>query len=343
MNANRFGQLFSVTTFGESHGQALGCVIDGCPAGIAIDSERVQAWMNRRRPGQSAITSGRQEADQPEILSGVFEGKTLGTPIAMFVRNIDSRSNDYSRASAAARPGHATDLWQEKFGHSDFRGSGRASGRETVSRVMAGAIAEQFVRSVVGECGIAGFVSQLGPWMLPPNRLEIKTKLLEEQWYADRFPARIPDEEVALQAQEGLKKAKVEGESFGGMCELYLHGVPRGLGQPVFRKLKNDLVNAMMSVGATAGVDIGEGFESVARAGSEFHGTSQTYGGLRGGISTGDLIHLRVAFKPASTLGAMAQAGRHDPAIVPRALPVLEAMAWLVLADHLLWQRLDRI
>jgi chorismate synthase len=342
VSANRFGHLFSVTTFGESHGAGLGAVIDGCPAGIVIDEARLHAWMERRRPGQSDVTSARKEADAVEILSGVFEGKTLGTPIAMLTRNVDVRSEDYSRESVAARPGHATDLWQEKFGHSDYRGSGRASGRETVARVMAGAVAEMFVRSVFPEARVAGFVSQLGPWDVQGNRLEIKTKLLESDWVADRFAARIPDEEISAAARDGLKNAKNEGESFGGSCELYLQGLPLGLGQPVFHKLKNDLASAMLSVGATAGVDFGEGFDNVGRTGGEFHAPGQSYGGLRGGISTGDLVHMRVAFKPASTLGAMATAGRHDPSIVPRALPVLEAMTWLVLADHILWRRLDQ-
>lgn len=314
MSANDFGHLFRVTTFGESHGEALGCVIDGCPAGIEFDNQKLQAWLDRRRPGQNATVSSRNEPDQAEILSGVFEGKTIGSPIAMIVRNQDARSKDYSREKVQARPGHAADLWQEKFGHSDYRGSGRASGRETVARVMAGAVAQMFVRSQVPECEVSGRIEQLGPWK--------------------------GEETEAI--NEGLKKAKAEGQSFGGTVELILKGVPRNLGQPVFHKLKSDLAAAMMSVGATVGVEFGEGFSSTDKMGSDFHDRKQTYGGLRGGISTGDPIQMRIAFKPASTLGKMAKEGRHDPAIVPRAVPVLEAMAWLVLADHLLWRRLDR-
>jgi chorismate synthase len=312
VSANDFGHLFRVTTFGESHGTALGCVIDGCPAGINFDFQKLQTWMDRRRPG-SATTSARQEPDQVEVLSGVFESKTLGTPIAMIVRNVDARSQDYSREKIKNRPGHAADLWQEKFGHSDFRGSGRASGRETVSRVMAGAVAQMFVQSEIKECQIDGVITQLGPW-------------------------KGSDPAIA----EGLIEAKTKGESFGGIVELSLKGLPPNLGQPVFHKLKTDLAAAMMSVGATTGVEFGEGFSSTEKLGTSFHNEEQNYGGLRGGISTGDPISMRIAFKPASTLGAMAREGRHDPAIVPRAVPVLEAMAWLVIADHLLWRRLDR-
>lgn len=318
MNANRFGQLFSVTTFGESHGSALGCVIDGCPAGVTWDASRLQVWMDRRRPGAHAATSQRNEPDTVEVLSGVFEGRTLGSPIAMITRNQDARSSDYSREKIAERPGHAADLWDEKFGHSDYRGSGRASGRETVARVMGGAVAEMFVRHVLTEATVSGVIAQLGPWR-PESAI-------------------LPTEVV-----EGLSRARTEGESYGGVVRLTMSGLPAGLGQPVFHKLKSDLAMAMMSVGATAGVDFGDGFLSTDKRGSEFHSEDQIYGGLRGGISTGGAITMRVAFKPASTLGKMAREGRHDPAIVPRALPVLEAMAWLVVADHVLWRRLDQI
>ena len=233
----------------------------------------------------------------------------------MIVRNIDARSKDYTREKVQSRPGHAADLWQEKFGHSDFRGSGRASGRETVARVMAAAVAEMFVHAQVPECQITGTIVHLGPW---------------KGTETDKISA-------------GLIKAKAEGESYGGVVEIALQGLPRGLGQPVFHKLKTDLAAAMMSVGATVGVEFGDGFSSTDKLGSSFHDQTQNYGGLRGGISTGDPVSLRVAFKPASTLGAMAREGRHDPAIVPRAVPVLEAMAWLVVADHLLWRRLDEV
>lgn len=294
--------------------------------------------MDRRRPGQSAVVSGRQESDQVEILSGVFEERTTGAPIALMVRNQDARSQDYSREKVAQRPGHAADLWQEKFGHSDYRGSGRASGRETVARVMAGAVAEMFVRTQVTDCRVAGWVKQLGPWLADPADIGASA----EMWSADRFVARLPNVQLQDQIAAGLVAAKSEGQSYGGVCELRLRGLPKGMGQPVFHKLKADLAAAMLGVGATAGVEFGEGFASATKSGQDFHSSDQSYGGLRGGLSTGNDISLRVAFKPASTLGAMAREGRHDPAIVPRALPVLEAMIWLVVADHLLWQRLDR-
>lgn len=342
MSANQFGNLFSVSTFGESHGQGLGCVIDGCPAGVPWNGDRLQAWMNRRRPGVDPVGSQRGEPDKVEVLSGVFENRTLGSPIAMMVRNVDARSTDYSREKVKARPGHAADLWQEKFGHSDFRGSGRASGRETVARVMAGAVAEMVVRRRYPNAKVTGFVSQLGPWKVG-EKGRATFLASTDDWPADKFPARLPDQIQSQAVLEGLTAARTKGESYGGICEVILKGFPAGFGQPVFHKLKSDLAMAMMSVGATAGVDFGDGFDSTELLGSAFHGAEQLYGGLRGGISTGDDIQLRVAFKPASTLGKMATEGRHDPAILPRAVPVLEAMAWMTIADHLLWQRLDRI
>ncbi len=342
MSANRFGHLFTFTSFGESHGEALGCVIDGCPAGVEWNQKRLTSWLERRRPGQSTVVSARNEPDQSEVLSGVFESRTLGTPIAILVRNADARSKDYSLERVNNRPGHAADLWHRKFGHSDHRGSGRASGRETVSRVMAGAVAEMFVRQSAPEIRILGFVSQIGAWQISEKA---RAAILAEKqdWPTDRFTGRLPDETVSLDLENGLIRAKEAGESYGGICEIVMFGLPEGLGQPVFHKLKSDLTSAMMSVGATSGVDFGEGFLNVSEPGSGFHNSKQTYGGLRGGISTGDPVHLRIAFKPASTLGAMAREGRHDPAILPRALPVLEAMAWLVIADHIIWRRLDRV
>jgi chorismate synthase len=341
VSANRFGHLFSVTTFGESHGSALGCVIDGCPAGVEINKDRLQKWLERRRPGQSAVVTSRQESDQVEIVSGVFANKTLGTPIAMFVRNHDARSKDYARESVPLRPGHATDLWDAKFGHSDFRGSGRASGRETVARVMAGAVAEMFLQQAVPQIQVLGFVSQLGPWSL--NQICLAKAREAAPWSSEAFVARFPDASLSVDIEAGLLKAKAAGESFGGVCELVIRGAPKGLGQPVFHKFKADLGAAMLGVGATSAVEFGEGFAATSKVGSEFHSEGQSYGGIRGGIATGEPIDLKVAFKPTSTLGKMAKEGRHDPAILPRALPVLEAMAWLVLADHFLWQRLDKI
>lgn len=308
-------------------------MIDGCPSQVKVDLGRLQKWLDRRKPNQASWSSGRSEDDRVEVLSGILNGMTLGTPIAMLVRNTDARPQDYSKPMN--RPGHAVDLWEKKFGHSDVRGSGRASGRETVARVMAGAVAEAFVKSVLPECRVFGWVSQLGPWKAEqPERMT--------EWFADDFVARLPSAALSASILEGLTDAKSRGESFGGIGSFEIVGLPQGLGQPVFHKLKNDLASAMLSVGATVGCDFGGGFDSTELLGSEFH-DRQNYGGLRGGISTGEPIRMRVAFKPASTLGAQATSGRHDPAILPRAIPVIEAMVWLVLADHVLWARLDRV
>ncbi|OGQ22421.1 MAG: chorismate synthase [Deltaproteobacteria bacterium RIFCSPLOWO2_02_FULL_44_10] len=325
MPANSFGQHFRITTFGESHGIALGVVIDGCPAGVLFDETLLHEWMQRRRPGSSSVVSSRNESDIPEILSGMFEGKTLGTPIAIIVRNQDARSEDYQKIKNNPRPGHADDVWQEKFGHADYRGGGRASGRETGARVMAAAIAQMFVQTISPEILIQGVITQIGPLTLTP----------EEQ--KNHFTGRV--EKFLLQAKE-------EGKNYGGVVDLTIAGAPKGLGQPVFHKFKSDLASAYMSVGATSAVEIGDGFASASAEGSEFHRRGETespYGGIRGGITTGEPISVRVAFKPPASVLDVAKKGRHDPCIVPRALPVCEAMTWLVLADHLLWQRLDRI
>lgn len=324
MGANTFGTLFSITSFGESHGVALGAVIDGCPAGVQWNEDILLRELERRRPGNASVTSSRNESDKPEILSGVFEGKTLGTPIAVIVRNSDARSKDYEKIALAPRAGHADDVWKMKFGHSDPRGGGRSSGRETVARVIGGAVARMFLHDSAPAFSIRGFASQIGP-----------------------FEANISDEKPLWQradVEKLLLAAKSEGKSYGGTAELWLDGVPKGLGQPVFRKLKSDLAAAMMSVGATGGVEIGEGFESTRAEGSQFHRQGEApYGGIRGGISTGERIVIKVAFKPTSSVLDVAKQGRHDPCIVPRAIPVLEAMAALVIADHVLLSRSDRV
>ena len=350
MSANRFGERFSWVSFGESHGPALGVTIDGCPAGLRLDKQRLQWWMDRRRPGQSSVTSQRKEADQVEILSGVFEDKTLGTPIAMMVRNIDARSNEYSKEKLEMRRGHATDLWQKKFGHSDPRGSGRASGRETVSRVMAGFVAESLSLALAPNIRLFGFASKIGEFVISNSEKETWLQKLQNEKnlegsiaWADAFGARFPDEEKHDQVTKYLTKARQEGESYGGTAEFFIEGAPLGLGQPVFHKLKSDLAAAMMSLGATCGFEMADGFSASSEMGSIFHSEDQKYSGVRGGISTGETMHFRLHFKPTSSLGAMATEGRHDPCIVPRALVVAEAMAWCVLADHLLWQRTDRI
>lgn len=344
MRGNTFGRHFCLTTFGESHGPAMGALIDGCPAGVVWQQEMLHRFLERRRPGKSAMTSGRQEPDRVEILSGVFDGVTLGTPIAAVIHNEDARSQDYRPEQMKERRGHATDLWQEKYGHSDPRGSGRASGRETVSRVIGGAVARMLVTQLYPEAQVIGFVQRVG--LIGVNDsdcVDVAEALEGDPWQIDEFSVRCPNAEKNEQMEMLLNRAKETGESFGGVAFMRLAGLPRGLGQPVFNKLKAELAAAYMSIGATTGVEIGQGFEAAKTSGQEFHNPRQDYGGLRGGISTGDPITLKIAFKPTSTRLEMAQEGRHDPCIVPRAVPVLEAMTWLVLADQILLTRSDRV
>lgn len=340
MSANQFGSRFVITSFGESHGTALGVLVDGCPAGVNFDEALLTKQMQRRRPGHHGagqIVSGRQEADQVEVLSGVFEGKTLGTPIAMMVRNQDARSQDYSQIKNSPRAGHADDMWKGKFGHSDHRGGGRSSGRETVSRVMAGSVAQMMLMQMSPRTRIIGYASQVGPLTLTA---EEKAQVLSKDIDAcqARFPSKNQNE-----VSELLKKAQENGESHGGIAEIIIENPPAYLGQPVFHKLKSDFAMAFLSVGAANGFELGAGFEASHTPGTEFHKPeSQVYGGIRGGVSTGENILLRVSFKPTSSILDVAKKGRHDPCIVTRAIPVLEAMTWLVLADHYLWSKTDR-
>jgi chorismate synthase len=344
MRGNQFGSVFSLTTFGESHGPALGVVIDGCPAGVRWRQDLLEKFLARRRPGASSLTSTRNEPDRAEVLSGVFAEKTLGTPIAMIIRNQDARSEDYAAEKMQARRGHATDLWQEKFGHSDPRGSGRASGRETVSRVLAGAVARMLVEELHPEVRVVALTASIGEIALSDQEIDrASEKLFSDPWAVDQFSLRCPDASKNEAMQKLLSDAKLQGESYGGIAALLMNGLPKYLGQPVFGKLKNSLASAYMSVGATMGFEIGAGFHGSVTAGSDFHTVEQDYGGLRGGLSTGDALRARVAFKPTSSLKEIAKQGRHDPCIVPRALPVLEAMSWLVIADMILLSRLDRI
>lgn len=341
MSGNIFGQIFRLVSFGESHGPAMGAVIEGCPAGVRFDFDLLTQNLLRRRPGQSQAVSARAELDQPEVLSGVYEGKTLGTPIALFVRNQDARSQDY--ANLPHRSGHANDLWQLKFGHSDPRGGGRASGRETVSRVMGGSVAQMLLHSQLPQAQVRAYVTQIGRiGMNERERDFFKTSgyKLED---VEASMVRMPCSEKSAQATELLLQAQKEGRSYGGVAEVYMTGFPAGLGQPVFAKLKASMAMAFMSVGAVCGVELGTGFAAAQAEGSEFHqGQASAYGGERGGISTGEDICWRVAFKPTSSVLDVAKRGRHDPCIVPRVIPVLEAMAYLVLADHWLLSQLDR-
>lgn len=337
--ANSFGSRLIMTSFGESHGPALGVVVDGVPAGIVWNAEILNKELARRRPGQSRVVSARAELDDVEILSGVYEGRTLGTPIAALVRNRDARSEDYESIAKKPRRGHADDVWKMKFGHTDPRGGGRSSGRETVARVIAGAIAKMFLTHVAPELKVTGFATQIGPFQL--NEKDLANVMNES---VDSFVARFPTGDQSQHVEKLLLEAKAQGRSYGGVAEIWVDGVPAGLGQPVFRKIKADLAAAALGLGATASFEIGEGAESSLAEGSEFHSSQDdVYGGVRGGITTGERLRYRVAFKPTSSVLDVAKKGRHDPCIVPRAIPVLEAMTAFVLADHYLWARGDRI
>lgn len=328
---NTFGELFRVTTFGESHGVALGAVIDGCPAGVPLSREQVQTALDRRRPGQSAVTTARGELDQVEILSGVYEGKTLGTPLAAIVRNQDARSQDYARLTREDRPGHADRVWRERFRHRDPRGGGRTSGRETLSRVIGGAVAEALLAREVPGLRIVAWVSQVGPIRVPLPA----SSLTRAQ--VDQHITRCPSLAEADLIQAMLIEAKAKGDSYGGSVHVRIEGLPPGLGEPVFGKLKSLLSSALAGVGAVTGVVWGSDdvLGRLAQPGTAFHATPEVYGGIQGGLSNGAPVLAQVFFKPPATLLDHAKGGRHDPCILPRAVPVLEAMTAMVLAD--LW------
>lgn len=340
MSANSFGHLFKISSFGESHGAGLGVLIEGCPAGLEFDHGLLSRCLQRRRPGQSSVTTGRQEPDTPEILSGIYENRTVGTPICIVVRNQDPRSADYEKIQSEPRIGHADDTWKTKFGHVDHRGGGRASGRETLARVIGGAVAEMLCRRLVPGLQVKSFAEQIAHFELPAAAKQALWDTRVDD-FITRFPEAAADREIVAL----LETAKTAGESYGGRVGTRVRGLPAGLGQPVFRKFKADLGAAMLSLGAVTGFEFGDGFKATARKGTEFHNTmgSPVYGGIRGGLTTGEEIGFRVAFKPTSSIKDVAKKGRHDPCIVPRAVPVVEAMTWLVLADHLLWARLDRV
>ncbi len=322
MSANIFGQHIKMISFGESHGPAYGVVIDGLPAGIKYDEKILLTELARRKPGQSSFVTSRNESDQPEILSGLFEGQTLGTSIAVIVRNTDQKSSDYVQIKNEARIGHADDTWKLKFGHVDHRGGGRSSGRETLNRVIAGAFAKMYVTQKNSKSEVFSYAKQIGTYQIEK-----------------------PSAELPQNIQTLLEQAKINGESYGGIIECKIKNPKVGLGQPVFHKFKSDLAQAILSIGATTGFEFGAGFGSTSVQGTEFHSQmqSENYGGIRGGITTGEDIIFRVAFKPTSSIKDTAKQGRHDPCIIPRAIPVVEAMAWFVLADHMLWSETDKI
>lgn len=356
MAGNTFGSVFRVTTFGESHGVALGCIIDGCPAGLKIAAADIQRELDRRRPGQSKVTTGRQEADQVEVLSGIYDGRTLGTPIALAIRNSDQRSQDYDKLKNIFRPGHADYTWLAKFGLRDHRGGGRSSGRETAARVAAGAIAQKILDTkkiqVIGYAEeIAGIICQ-----------KVDLKVIEKNL------VRAADLAAAAQMEAAILSAAKEGDSVGGVIRLLARNVPVGLGEPVFDKANALLAHAFFSIGTVKGVEFGSGFDLTQLRGSASNdaitGLSPTgvrkatnrHGGIAGGITDGSEISARIGIKPTATINkeqhtvdtrgkktVLSSSGRHDPCIVPRAVPVVEAMARLVLADLLLMQRGNRI
>ncbi|MBS0000797.1 MAG: chorismate synthase [Cyclobacteriaceae bacterium] len=357
---NSFGELFRITTFGESHGPAIGVVIDGCPAGLEIDEKFILHELGRRKPGQSRITTQRKEDDLPEIISGVFEGKSTGTPICMFIRNADQRSRDYSHIAEKFRPSHADYTYQQKYGIRDYRGGGRSSARETAARVGAGAIAKLYLRQK--GIGIHAFVSQVGPVCL-----DIPYTALDLQRTDDNI-VRCPDPATAERMINFIDQTRKSRDTIGGIITGVITGVLPGLGEPVFEKLHANLGKAMLGINAVKGFDYGSGFEGISMYGSahndEFYtdeqGTVKTRtnysGGIQGGISNGQDIYFRVAFKPVATImqpqhsintkgeeTTIEGKGRHDPCVVPRAVPIVEAMAALVLADHFLLNLKSRL
>ncbi|WKB80972.1 chorismate synthase [Cellulophaga lytica] len=347
MAGNTFGNLFKVATFGESHGVAIGGVIDGCPSGIELDLDAIQTELNRRKPGQSKIVTQRKEPDTVEFFSGIFEGKTTGTPIGFAIRNTNQKSHDYSHIKDSYRPSHADYVYDKKYGFRDYRGGGRSSARETASRVVAGAIAKQFLSNIK----INAFVSQVGELKLNKNYTELNLADTELN------PVRCPDQEMAAKMESYIKEIKKEGDTIGGVITCVIQNVPIGLGEPAFDKLHAELGKAMLSINAVKGFEYGSGFNGVAMKGSAHNdqfntdGTTKTNfsGGIQGGISNGMDIYFNVAFKPVATIiqpyetidknGAIVKTqgkGRHDPCVVPRAVPIVEAMAALVLADYTL-------
>ena len=357
---NTFGHLFRITTWGESHGGAVGVVVDGCPPQIDVDISAIQFELDRRKPGQSRLTTQRQEGDEVEILSGVFEGKTLGTPISMLVWNKDARPSAYEHLKDLYRPSHADFTYQQKYGIRNWQGGGRASARETIGRVAAGAIAKQILRENA-ETEVLAYVKQIHTLAAEVDTATVTLEQIEES------PVRCPDPIASPKMAERIDQARRDRDSLGGIIESVARNVPVGLGEPVFDKLKADLAKAMMSLPATMGFQIGSGFDSITMTGSDHNDAfylkkndegeqirtrTNNSGGTQGGISNGEDIVFQVAFKPTATIGKPQQtvdvegnevtleaSGRHDPCVLVRAPAIVEAMAALVLTDHLLRQR----
>lgn len=356
MPGNSFGRFFRITTWGESHGKALGVVVDGCPAGLEIAEDDIQLELDRRRPGQSKITTQRKEADTVEILSGVFDGKTTGTPISMIVRNTDAISKSYEDIKDTYRPGHADFTYDRKYGFRDYRGGGRSSARETIGRVASAAIAKK----ILGLNGIKtyGFVRQIGDI--------VADRIIPEE--IEKNPARCPDPDKADKMISLIDDIRKQGDSIGGIVEVISSGLPAGLGDPVFNKVDADLASALMSLGGIRGFEVGMGFGVASRKGSEVNDVmyrdssgelrfrTNNAGGLLGGITNGEDLIVKIAIKPTSSIPRVQKTvnkhgepvdlvvkGRHDPCLCPRAVPIAEAMVNLVLVDHLLGSRLSRI
>lgn len=352
-----FGHLFRVTTFGESHGGGVGVVVDGCPAGVELDLEALQAELTRRRPGQSILTTPRQEADQAQVLSGMFEGKTLGTPISILVHNKDAKPSSYEKFKDVYRPSHADYTYQAKYGIRNWMGGGRASARETIGRVAAGSIAQQVMR--------ACFPLEVVAWVESVHNVaaaEVDIASVSKE-QVDSNAVRCPNQERAEEMFEAIDRARRDQDSVGGVVACVARGVPPGLGEPVFSKLEAELAKAMLSLPAVKGFEIGSGFAGASLRGSEHNDpfrmesgrvttTTNHSGGVQGGISNGENLFFRVAFKPTATIGKeqktvnergedteLAARGRHDPCVLPRAVPIVEAMTNLVLVDAFLMQR----
>ncbi|MCY4644631.1 MAG: chorismate synthase [Bacteriovoracales bacterium] len=324
MRGNTFGKMLSMTSFGESHGPAMGVVVDGIPAGIPLSPTDLQKELDRRSPGKSAGTSSRKEEDGAEILSGVFEGKTLGTPLCIVIKNKDQRSRDYDPLKETFRPGHADLTTLLKYGHRDHRGGGRSSGRETISRVIGGYLASL----ILPKLNVWASIIKMGPFKTKPP---LKRPSLGPYQFAD------PSQEENIEAF--LLDLKEKGDSVGGIVSIKAENVPMGLGEPCFDKLKADLGKALLSVGAVAGFSYGLGESFSDLTGKELSERPPHFGGMEGGISNGETLELQVVFKPPATVGEAAQKGRHDPCIMPRACVVLESMVKFVIADHYLRQK----
>ena len=351
---NTFGKIFKLSTYGESHGRAIGGILEGCPAGLALDLEAVQGELDKRRPGQSAIVTQRKEADKVVFHSGLFEGKTTGTPIGFVIENTNQKSKDYGHIKDSYRPSHADYVYDQKYGFRDYRGGGRSSARETACRVVAGAIAKQLLKGI----DVRAYVSQVGTVVLDRPYQEIDFSLRESN------PVRCPHPETAEQMETLIREVRKAGDTIGGVVSCVIQNVPVGLGEPVFDKLHAELGKAMLSINAVKGFEFGSGFAGVQMKGSEHNdkfnpdGTTATNfsGGIQGGISNGMDIYFKVAFKPVATLiqayetidkdgnqVAVQGKGRHDPCVVPRAVPIVEAMAALVLADFYLRARTNKL